>query len=155
MKTLSGTSNTANKLASRPAKTGIALTNLPLRVNLVKHGSFGDDFSKKRGNWLVETDFHRTGEIKNGPEAHIAELDSDDEASGINGFDYKIGHARAKILAQIFAGSPALFRAAKHVNEATSREPKFKHSETYQALTELMAAVEAIENGSLIFQPLA
>lgn len=153
--TVAQTDATNGSAAAKPAKRkpAPALTEIRFRVNLVKRGRLGEDFDSKRGNWMIETDFHRTGQIKNGPEAMVAEMTTEGTASGINGFDYRLDHDRAKLLAQIFAGAPRLLNAAKMVNYATGREPKFKHSETYRALSELMAAIDDIESGKLIFNP--
>lgn len=135
-------------------KPKIKPIDLALRVNLTKRGHLGGDFDKIAGDWTVQTDFHAMGLIQNGPEAEVAQMKSENSASGCNGFDYRIGRDGAKTLAQIFAGSPRLLRAAKRVEIATGKEPKFKHSETYAALTELMAAVEGIESGALLFESL-
>jgi len=149
MTTVSQTTNaTKGNAAAQPA-----LTEIRFRVNLVKRGTSVEDCAAKRGNWIVQTDFHRTGQIDNGPEATVCEMDSDDTASGINGFDYRLGHDKSKMLAQIFAGSPRLLAAAKNVTEATGKEPKFKNTETYRALNELRDAIEDIESGSLVFNP--
>ena len=70
-------------------------TPLPWKPGSFKYSNMGDDFDKLPEIHCVETDFHATGKIKNGPEAMICDTETStriySHAACVNhGFSYTI-----------------------------------------------------------------
>ena len=84
----------------------------PWKVNHEKTGKFEDDFDKLPDYPIIQTNFHASGLIKNGPEARIATLDTNGYAACANtGFRHPIDRKEAEANALLMAAAPDLLEA--------------------------------------------
>lgn len=86
----------------------------PWKVNRGRRGSLGQSQSDMKPFTFIQTDFHASGHIKNGPEAAICEMRTGEHAVGIGGgnsFFHDITADEVEANARLMAASPDLFTA--------------------------------------------
>lgn len=81
----------------------------PWKVNHGRRGKFGTNPDTWTPLIFVQTDFHASGQIKNGPEATICEIARDETATCVNtGFQHRIRDDEAEANARLIAAAPEL-----------------------------------------------
>lgn len=132
------------------------VTEIPLRVTRIQRGTFDEDLSQKLPIFAVQTDFHSLGKIKNGPEASVCEIMPQETAIDCGGtFEFRLGQDRAERIAEVFAGSTRLLRAANRLSQHAAKMPVrngYAIEVRKSDLQELRDAIDAIESGEYLPQ---